>query len=115
MAYNPPMTKAAKVFTSGLAVVDFIFELDQFPAAPQKYIAERGSCMSGGPAVNAAIAVTRLGGQAALGARVGADLLGALALEELAAAAVDTAQVHRAPQGVTAFSAVYLDLSLIHI
>lgn len=99
----------ARVFVSGAAVADFIFELDELPRAPVKHITDRAAVISGGCAANAAVAIARLGGEAALGARVGDDLLGRLVLEEMAAEGIDTAQVHRAAGGRTSFSAVCLD------
>jgi len=99
----------AKVFASGIAVVDCVFELDALPLAPVKHMTDRGRITSGGCAANAAVAVARLGGDAALGARVGDDALGALVLADMAAEGVDTAQVHRAAGGRTSFSAVCLD------
>lgn len=99
----------AKVFTSGIAVVDCVFELPALPAAPVKHMTDRGRITSGGCAANAAVAVARLGGVAALGARIGDDALGKLVLADMAAEGVDTAQVHRAAGGRTSFSAVCLD------
>jgi len=98
-----------KIFISGIAVADLVFELEQLPFAPVKHMTDRGRITSGGCAANAAVAVARLGGRAALGARVGDDLLGALVLEDMAAEGVDTASVHRAAGGRTSFSAVCLD------
>jgi sulfofructose kinase len=53
----------ARVFLTGLAVVDFVFKVDEMPTRAEKYRAETAAIIGGGCAANAAVSVARLGGQ----------------------------------------------------
>jgi len=99
----------AGVYLVGLAVVDFVFSVDKFPAGGDKFQAGDARIVSGGCAANAAVAVSRLGGAAALAARVGDDLVADLIAAEMAAEGVHTGGIHRTAGGRSSFSAVYLD------
>ena len=67
-----------KVLVVGMAVVDFLFEVDSMPDSAEKYAASGASIIGGGGAANAACAIARLGGDAMLAARIGADMIGQL-------------------------------------
>ncbi len=97
------------VLVLGMAAVDFVLSVPEFPTEATKYRAEAAEIVGGGPAANAAVAIARLGGTATLAARLGDDSLADLVLGDLKAEGVSTAFVHRAPGGRSSFSSVYID------
>ena len=99
----------ARVLVAGMAVADFIFQVDRMPARAEKYRARDARVAGGGCAANAAVAVVRQGGEALLAARLGGDQVGDLILAGLAAEGVDTSLVRRAPGGMSSFSSIYVD------
>ncbi len=99
----------ARVLCVGMAVVDFVFQLDPLPSAAGKLRAEDARIVGGGCAATAAVAVARLGGEAMLAARLGDDEIGAMILAELEAEGVDCRYVHRAPGGRSSFSSICVD------
>ena len=99
----------ARVLVAGMAVADFIFQVDRMPARAEKYRARDARVAGGGCAANAAVAVVRQGGEALLAARLGGDQVGDLILAGLAAEGVDTRLVRRAPGGMSSFSSIYVD------
>ncbi len=100
----------ARVLVCGLAVIDFVFELEDFPQGPLKFRTQKARTDLGGCAGVAASAVARLGGIAQLAARVGEDEVGSLTLARLQANGVDTSLV-QASGGRTGFSSVCIDRS----
>ncbi len=98
-----------RVLVIGVAVVDFVFQMETHPAEARKYRASRAEIVGGGCAANAAVAIARLGGVAILGARLGADPLGDLILSELLSDGVDTSLVQQTREARSSFSAVYVD------
>ena len=75
------------ILVAGVAVIDFVFEVDTMPDRPQKYRARDAYITGGGNAANAAVAISRLGGRSMLAARLGDDAIADLILDSL----------HRAP------------------
>jgi hypothetical protein len=61
------------VLCAGIAVEDFIFKVDRFPAPGAKIQADALLAIPGGCAANAALAVARLGGVARFAGPVGTD------------------------------------------
>ena len=51
----------SKVMITGVAVVDFIFQIETMPKEPEKYRAQEAAISGGGIAANAAVAISRLG------------------------------------------------------
>ena len=82
----------AHVLVTGIAVVDFVFQVPQMPTCPQKYRAEAMEVVGGGIAANAAVAIARLGGHAQLLTRLGDDAIGETILSDLRAEGVDIAK-----------------------
>lgn len=99
----------ASILLAGVAVIDFIFMLDRMPRAAEKYRARDAAVSGGGCAANAAVAVARLGGQASLAARVGADMVGDMIVAGLEAEGVDCSRVRRFEGCRSSFSSVYVD------
>ena len=86
----------------GSIVMDIIVETPRIPASGENLHARQVTPATGGKAANAAVAFTRLGGQAYLLSNVGQDVFGDEALATLAREAVATAgvgRVHDAPTG----------------
>lgn len=97
------------IVLAGVAVVDFVFSVDAMPRRAEKYRARDAAIIGGGCAANAAVTVARLGGEAKLAARVGADPIGDMITSELAAEAVDCSLVKRFEGKRSSFSSVLVD------
>jgi sulfofructose kinase len=93
----------------GMAVLDRIFTVPALPTGPTKLYSAAVQEVGGGPASTAAAAVCRLGGQARLFGRVGADTVGDAVLAGLARDGVDAAGVLRVAGASSAWSAVAVD------
>lgn len=98
-----------KIVTAGVAVIDFVFLVDEMPRRAEKYRAREASITGGGCAANAAAAIARLGGEAALSARLGDDQVGDMIVAGLAADGVDCAMVRRFEGRRSSFSSVFVD------
>ena len=83
----------ARVLTLGITVLDTVLQVGALPTSGGKTYATGRAEVVGGIAANAAIAIVRLGGEAALVSRVGDDLVGERIIAGLAAAGVDTGLV----------------------
>ena len=55
------------ILCAGIIVLDEVFRVERFPEADTKAAAQSYFMVNGGCAANAAVAVARLGGRAALG------------------------------------------------
>ena len=99
----------ASVLVAGVAVVDFIFEVDEMPQLAEKYRARNAVIVGGGCAANAAVAVSRLGGEAFLASRMGDDVMADIILADLHEEGVNTDAVNQATAGRSSFSSVYVD------
>ena len=99
----------ASVFVFGLAVVDFIHYVDQFPQGGLKHVSREVEISGGGTGANAAVTVSRLGGKAELGCRIGSDLIGELVVQGLLDEGVGMALAQRSERAQSAFSSVCID------
>ena len=97
------------MFAFGLAVQDFVFQLDELPQGGLKFPATEFRTDGGGMSASAAVAFSRLGGAAKLGARLGGDRIADQVLADLGAAGVDVTAVHRTTGGRSPCSVVALD------
>lgn len=95
-----------RVLCVGIAVVDFIFRFDTVPHTSGKHVAKGFEPVVGGMATNGAIAVSRLGGNAALMSRVGADPNGRFSRDEIITHGVDVTAVEETADAPTSLSAV---------
>lgn len=113
MSSAEPGRRAARVLCAGIAVFDFVFRLDRFPAPGEKRRAREMIPVGGGCAANAAVAVARLGGRARLaaplGGPAGADPVGDRILDGLARSGVDTGGVVRCDGAPSPLSAILVD------
>jgi sulfofructose kinase len=83
------------VLCVGYACVDINFKAPHHPASDEKIRALSMHSCGGGPASNAAVAISRLGGQAAFVGYLGRDAFGDAHLMELLEAGVQTTGVDR--------------------
>lgn len=100
-----------KIVTTGVAVVDFVFYLDEMPRLAEKYRAQGAEITGGGGAANAAAAIARLGGHAMLASRLGADQVADMIAAGLKADGVDCAMLRRFEGRRSSFSSVFIDKS----
>lgn len=98
------------VLLVGMAVIDFLFEVESIPRASEKYIAHAADIVGGG-AANAACAIAKLGGHAVLAARVGDDFIGNRILEDLRHHSVDCSLIKVTRGARSSYSSVLLDKS----
>ena len=87
---NPLKPQRPHAIAVGAVCATRIFQVDRVPALPAKVMARRMSAVIDGMAVSAACAFAKLGGSAAIWARVGDDVQGAQMREALHAEGLDT-------------------------
>lgn len=93
----------------GLTTIDLIYTVDEVPRPNSKIVARSQQLLTGGPATNAAITFSHLGGSAKLVSSVGRHPLGVVAKEELRRYSVDLLDL--TPESTTPppLSSVYVD------
>ena len=99
----------SRVFCVGHAVQDFVFYLSNMPHEAKKYRADALEFIGGGPAATAAVAISKLGGDAVLAARVGDDSVAEIIIRELQSYGVDCSLVKRMHNGQSSLSSVFVD------
>lgn len=107
----PQNSSAPGVLCAGIAVQDIIFRVDTFPQPGGKCMTHDLVTVSGGCAVNAAIAVARLGGRARYAGPLGdlADHASNQLMAAMAAEGIDTAGVVRVPGAPAPVSGIMVD------
>jgi sulfofructose kinase len=104
---------APRILCAGIIVLDEVFRVDEFPQADGKVQAKGFFVVNGGCAANAAVAIARLGGRAALagpmGGPAGEDENGDRVLRALARENVDCAACQRIDGLATALSAIFMN------
>jgi sulfofructose kinase len=102
-----------QVLCTGIAVLDAVFGVAQFPGPEAKTQASAFMIISGGCAANAAVAIARLGGRARfagpLGGPAGAEAIGDRIVAALAGERVDCAACPRVPGVASSMSAICID------
>ena len=98
-----------RILCVGKAALDHIFTLEQLPEGDAKYPARAYQVVGGGIAANAAVAIQRLGGQAALCAPLGDDITGDAIRAGLESEGVDTEALQQLPGFASPVSAVMVD------
>lgn len=93
----------------GIAVLDYLFSMDELPRGGGKHYATDYREVGGGVAANAAAAIAKLGGTARYVGRVGDDPVGARILTDLADLGVDVGGVERVAGVSSPVSAVLVD------
>lgn len=99
----------ATVLVAGVAVIDFVFQVDEMPRRAEKYRARGAEIIGGGGAANAAVTIARLGGSAMLATRLGDDAIADMILSDLARERVDCSLVKRLSGKRSSFSSVFID------
>jgi sugar/nucleoside kinase (ribokinase family) len=99
------------VLCAGIAVEDFLFKVDRFPAPGAKVSAEALVATTGGCAANAAVAVARLGATARFAGPIGDDDASRRFVEGLVRAGVDGSGVERIAGGSISVSGIFIDAS----
>jgi sulfofructose kinase len=97
------------VLCAGIAVEDFLFKVDRFPAPGTKMRASDLVATTGGCAANAAVAVARLGGRARFSGPVGTDDASRRFLDALAKTGVDPSGVLCVDGGAISVSGIFID------
>lgn len=97
------------ILIAGVAVIDFVFSVDQMPRLPEKYRARDAAVVGGGCAANAAVAVARQGGTARLASRLGSDRIAEMIVADLEAEGVDCSLCRRFEGGRSSYSSVFVD------
>jgi sulfofructose kinase len=108
-----PRKKAPRVLCAGIIVLDEVFRVEEFPEPDSKVEAKGFFVVNGGCAANAAVAIARLGGRAALagpmGGPAGQDSNGDRVLKAFTREKLDTAHCQRIDGLATALSAIFVD------
>ena len=100
---------SSRVSCVGVAVLDFIYNVERLPSADGKIVAHSLIESGGGMAANAAATIVRLGGQAAWFGRVGGDEMGGRTLSGLESEGVGVSHVRRVAGATTSHSIVLVD------
>ena len=104
---------APRILCAGIIVLDEVFRVEEFPQPDGKVQASGFFVVNGGCAANAAVAIARLGGRAALagpmGGPAGEDANGYRVLKALAREKVDCAFCQRVNGLATALSAIFMN------
>ena len=108
-----PSSSAPAVLCAGIAVQDIVFRVAQFPPPGGKCMTSEFLVISGGCAVNAAIAVARLGGRAHYAGPLGDanDSVSNQLMEQMAHEGVGTAGVVRVVGATAPVSGIMIDAS----
>jgi sulfofructose kinase len=115
MSSMAPMSSAdtPRILCAGIIVLDEVFRVEEFPQADGKVQANGFFVVNGGCAANAAVAIARLGGQAALagpmGGPAGEDDNGDRVLRALKREQVDCTFCQRVDGLATALSAIFMN------
>lgn len=113
MSENMDAARTPRILCTGIIVLDEVFRVEEFPQADGKVEAKDFFIVNGGCAANAAVAIARLGGRAALaaplGGPAGADPNGDRVLAALDRENVDTSGCHRVSGLATALSAIFVN------
>ena len=102
-----------RILCTGIAVLDEVFRLDEFPRADAKVEAAEFLAVGGGCAANAAVAIARLGGDASfagpLGGPPGQEPISDRILAGLAREGVDCAGCVRLDGVASGISAIFVN------
>lgn len=105
------MTAAPRILCIGIPVRDLTFRVESVPARGSKANASGLAEICGGNALNAAIAIARLGGRASLAGPMGdaAETSSSFILDHMAREGIETKHIVRMPGVMTPVSAITID------
>jgi len=106
-----PSSSAPTILCAGIAVQDIVFRVAQFPLPGGKCMTNEFMIVSGGCAVNAAIAVARLGGRAHYTGPLGdaADAVSNQLMDQMGREGIGTAGVVRVAGATAPVSGIMID------
>ena len=106
-----PSSSAPTVLCAGIAVQDLVFGVSEFPPPGGKRMTDRLRIVSGGCAVNAAIAIARLGGRARYSGPLGdaSDAVSSQLVTDMTREGIDTSAVVRVPGETAPVSGIMVD------
>lgn len=106
-----PSETAPRILCIGIPVRDLTFRVETMPARGSKANATHLAEICGGNALNAAIAMARLGGRVAFAGPMGdaGETSSGFILERMAAEGIDTTHIVRLPDVTTPVSAIIID------
>ena len=106
-----PSSSPPAILCAGIAVQDIVFRVAEFPQPGGKVMTNELRIVSGGCAVNAAIAVARLGGRARYTGPLGGmnDPVSNQLVDQMAGEGVDTAGIVRVPGATAPVSGIMVD------
>jgi sulfofructose kinase len=102
-------TQSPVVLCAGIAVEDYLFKVDSFPAPGTKVRASALIATTGGCAANAAVAIARLGGRAQFSGPIGTDDASRRFVDALIQASVDPSGVLHVKGGSISVSGIFID------
>jgi len=108
-ADNGRPSRRPVVLCAGIAVVDFIFRVEQFPTPSTKTPTHEFLITGGGCAANAALTIARLGAEARFAGPLGDDEHAQRVVEGLTQAGVHTDAIIRIPGATTSISGIFID------
>jgi sulfofructose kinase len=97
------------VICLGSAILDSIYKVNEIPGRGIKMLPLDARQLASGMATSAAISIARLGGDVALWARVGDDVVGHEFVSQLRAESVNTDHIHLIKGHQTPFAAILVD------
>lgn len=110
---SSPERSGKLIVCAGMAVIDEVYRVDEFPQPGTKTRATDFRAILGGCAANAAVAIRRLGGEARviapLGGPEGSDITGDTILALLAREQIDASQVARVTGATSSLSSILID------
>src|SRR6202167_2238676 len=110
---SPDGARAPRILCTGIIVLDEVFRVEELPLPDHKVQATGFFVVNGGCAANAAVAIARLGGRAALagpmGGPAGDDANGDRVLQAFAREKLDITHCQRIDGFSTALSAIFVD------
>jgi sugar/nucleoside kinase (ribokinase family) len=106
-----PSSRPPAILCAGIAVQDIVFRVAEFPPPGGKAMTNELCIVSGGCAVNAAIAVARLGGRARYTGPLGGinDPVSNQLVNGMAGEGIDTAGIVRVPDATAPVSGIMVD------
>ena len=106
-----PSSSAPTILCAGIAVQDLVFRVEQFPPPGGKCMTDEFLTVLGGCAVNAAVAVARLGGRAHYAGPLGdpSDNVSNQLMSEMAREGIGTAGVVRVTGATAPVSGIMVD------
>ncbi|WP_407186012.1 sugar kinase [Bradyrhizobium centrosematis] len=104
---------APRILCIGIPVRDLTFRVEAMPARGSKANATHLAEICGGNALNAAIAIARLGGRVAFAGPMGdaREMSGGFILQQMAEEGIDTTHIVRMPDVTTPVSAIMIEPS----